>query len=81
VARRTTLTLEDEVMDRLLEQARRSKRPFKQVVNEALRKGLDQDRAPRAPFQVQPRNLGLREGFSLDSVSSLLDQLEGPEHR
>jgi predicted transcriptional regulator len=81
VARRTTLTLEDEVMDRLLDEARKSKRPFKQVVNEAIRAGLDRDSKALEPFRVEARPMGLRKGLNLDDISQLLDDLDGPSAR
>ena len=68
-------------MDRLHTEARRTKRPFKEVVNDAIRAGLDRRSGEaRAPFGVQPRDLGLRDGIQLD-ISALLEQVEGPQHR
>ena len=37
---RTTLTLDDDIADSLKEQARLLNRPFKQVVNDTLRRGM-----------------------------------------
>jgi len=45
---RTTLTLDDELWRRLRERARRTGRPFKEVVNEALAVGLRDGGAPTA---------------------------------
>jgi plasmid stability protein len=81
---RTTLTLDDDVAAKLRAEARRSGRPFREVVNEALRRGLATRRSARSPepFTVQTRDLGyLRPGLSLDSVADLLEQVEGPLHR
>lgn len=80
---RTTLTLEDDVALRLEAEARRSRRPFKEVVNELLRYALDSRRqvAPRPRFQVEARDLGLRPGLDYTNVSELLELAEGPEHR
>ena len=64
--------------------ARRSGRPFRAVVNEALRRGLVQVSAkmPREPFRVKVRDLGqLRPGLSFDNIGELLDLVEGPLHR
>jgi len=30
---------------------------------------------------VHPFDLGLRAGVNIDKISSLLDEIEGPEHR
>ena len=81
---RTTLTLDDDVAARLKAEARRTGRPFKQVLNECLRRGLSSPRRPasRAPFKVVARDLGnLRPGLNLDNVAELLEVAEGPLHR
>ena len=81
---RTTITLDDDVAAKLASLARRSGRPFRAVVNEALRRGLVQVSAktPREPFRVKVRDLGqLRPGLSFDNIGELLDLVEGPLHR
>jgi hypothetical protein len=79
---RTTLTLDDDVAAKLRLEAQRSGRPFREVVNDTLRKGMaTAARAPRnsKPFVVKTRDLGrLRPGISLDNVSELIEQVEGP---
>lgn len=81
MSQRTTLTLEDDVAARLREAARRTGRPLKTIVNDAIRAGLGQGHVPRPPFSVEARPMGLRPGIDLDDISGLLDRLEGPEHR
>jgi plasmid stability protein len=81
---RTTLTLDDDVAAKLKAEARHSGRPFRDVVNETLRRGLASRRATpqRRAFTVTARDLGdLQPGLSLDNVGELLDRLEGPLHR
>jgi hypothetical protein len=81
---RTTLTLDDDVAAKLKAESRRAGRPFREVVNETLRRGLATRRVggQPQPFKVAPRDLGdLRPGLSLDNVAELIDQLEGPLHR
>ena len=80
---RTTLTLEDDIDAKLRTEARRSGRPFKQVVNDCLRTGLTvrSKAVPVTPFKVKARPLGLRPGFSYDNVAELIEQIEGPLHR
>ena len=80
---RTTLTLDDDVAAKLRAEARRTGRPFKEVVNEALRSSL-QRRAEKksTPFKVRVRDLGdLRPGVNLDNIADLVEQLEGLSHR
>jgi predicted transcriptional regulator len=81
---RTTITLDDDVAAKLQSLTRRSGRPFKEVLNETLRKGLISASVPRRvqPFKVDARDLGARRpGLCLDSVADLLEQVEGPLHR
>jgi hypothetical protein len=81
---RTTLTLDDDVAAKLKAESRRAGRPFREVVNETLRRGLVQHRArgARQAFKVTVRDLGnLQPGISLDNVAELIEQVEGPLHR
>lgn len=81
---RTTLTLDDDVAAKLKAEARRSGKPFRDVVNESLRRGLAvrQSRSARQPFEIKPRDLGaVRPGLTLDNVADLIEQVEGPLHR
>jgi len=76
---RTTLTLEDDLARRLKELARSSDRNFKEVVNDAIRKGLNVgDGAPvgQEPFVVQPRACGFRAGVDSTKLNQLYDDLE-----
>jgi len=81
VPKRTTLTLDDDVAAGLDRAVRESGRPFRKMVNEAIRLGLAHRASAREPFVVAASPMGLREGLSLDSISELLDQIEGPGHR
>jgi hypothetical protein len=81
---RTTLTLDEDVAEKLKAAARKTGRPFREVVNDALRRGLltAPRRTTREPFHITPRSLGgLRTGVRLDNVGELLEQVEGTRHR
>lgn len=79
---RTTLTLDDDVAAKIAAEARRSARPFRAVVNDALRAGLeDRARRPLKPFKVRASNMGLRSGISIDNIWGLLEELDGPAHQ
>jgi len=80
---RTTLTLDDDVAAKLRAEVQRSGGSFRKVVNETLRRGLagPRARARPPPFNVIPRDLGLRPGLSLDNIGELIEQIEGPLHR
>jgi len=80
---RTTLTLDEDVANKLRRLTRQSGRPFRDVVNETLRRGLVHPPAdsPRVPLKWNTRDLRLRPGLSLDNIGALLEQVEGPLHR
>lgn len=79
---RTTLTLDPDIAARARRGASKLGKPFKQVVNEALRIGLDQVLTPPAakPYRTKPKPLGLRDGLSYDNISELLVRAEGEDH-
>ena len=80
---RTTLTLDDDVVDRTRALAKKMRRPFKAVVNEALRLGLEQVERPakQRMYKTKPHAMGLRKGYNLDNVQELLAQVEGEDFR
>ena len=81
---RTTLTLDDDVAAKLKAESRRAGRPFRDVVNETLRRGLAHriTRSVRQEFKIKTRDLGnLQPGLSLDNVAELIEHVEGPLHR
>ena len=81
---RTTLTLDDDVASRLKAEARRTGRPFKEVVNACLRLALSRSHRQRKQprFEIHPRDVGAtRPGLGLDNIGHLLEAAEGPAHR
>lgn len=81
---RTTLTLDDDVAAKLKAECRRQGRPFREIVNETLRRGLAHQRTAsgQRAFKIAARDLGeLRPGLSLDNVAELIEQVEGSLQR
>lgn len=74
---RTTLTLDDDVAAVLRERARLLELPFKQVVNDALRRGLSPAPAEPGPaYRVTPHPSGFRPGVDPARLNQLNDSLE-----
>lgn len=75
---RTTLTLDADVARLLEEEAHRQRKTFKQVVNEAIRRGLAPSPNARAAarFRVRPHKTTLRPGIDAGSLNRLVDELE-----
>ena len=79
---RTTLTLDPDVADALKEQAGREDKPFKQVVNDLLRRGMSLEKGKSAktkPFRVKPHRGGFKPGVDLLKLNQLADDLEVDE--
>lgn len=78
ITMRTTLTLDDDVTALLREEAERTRLPFKEVVNQAIRLGLRTAAAPphREPFRTQGHAFGFKPGIDLDRLNQLADELE-----
>jgi hypothetical protein len=79
---RTTLTLDPDVATKAKRGAAKLRKPFKEVINTALRIGLDEVLKPPAakPYRTKARPLGLRRGFSYDNIGELLARAEGEDH-
>jgi hypothetical protein len=80
---RTTVTLDEDVVDRLKQEARSKGIPFRQALNDTLRSGLLVSRkSPEAPvFRIVPKHMGTRPGLNYDNVSALLELGEGENHK
>ena len=75
---RTTLTLDDDLAEELRTLAHQTRRPFKDVLNEAIRTGLARrlQARPRR-YRLEPASLGgVRPGVNLDKALQLSDALE-----
>lgn len=75
---RTTVTLDPDVAADLKRRARRTGRPFRQVLNETLRAGLQAQEAPTPqPYRITPVSLGgVVPGVDLDHALRLADALD-----
>ncbi|HEX7670999.1 MAG TPA: hypothetical protein VF395_15495 [Polyangiaceae bacterium] len=75
---RTTLTLDPDVARLLEEQTHRTRRSFKDVVNDALRKGLGPQAASRAKkrFRVVSHAAKLLPGLDRAGFNQLADELQ-----
>ena len=79
---RTTVTLDNDVLQRLKEESRRRGMPFRQTLNDVLRSGLISG-PPQTPrhLSIGPKNMRLRPGLNYDSVTTLLEIGEGEAYR
>ncbi len=68
------MTLYPDVAAKAKQGAARLGKPFKEIVNEALRIGLDRIMQPPTakPYRTRPHPMGLRPGLSCDNTGELL---------
>ena len=81
---RTTLSLDDDVAALLAQVQEGRSATLKEVVNEALRHGLDQMSRPavaKAPFRTQPVALGKCYFPNLDNTWEVLAEAEGEAYK
>ncbi len=80
---RTTISIDDDVLERARAVAAKLRTPFKTVVNEALRTGLEHVEQPanHRRYKTKPHAMGLRSGRNLDNIQELLAQVEGEDSR
>jgi hypothetical protein len=75
---RTTLTLDPDVARMIEDEVHRQRKPFKQVVNDALRRGLAPGGrpAPIRRYRVRPHTAQLLPGLDRGKLNALADELE-----
>jgi hypothetical protein len=75
---RTTLTIDDDLAGILKRKAREMDKPFKELVNTALRKGLAESfTSPQQKVVVRAHDFGSsRTGLDFDRLNQLVDELE-----
>lgn len=75
---RTTVALDDDVVELLAEAMRRERGPFEAVINDAIRRGLSSrpSRRATAPYRVEPHKSELMPGIDPLSMNRLADELE-----
>jgi len=80
---RTTVTLEDDVLERVKRESRARGASFKDTLNDLLRNALlNVDKKPRKrTFVIKPTHMGYKPGLNYDSVEALIEYGEGPWHK
>jgi len=72
---RTTLTIDTDVAVKAKQAVLKAGLPFKSVINQALRVGIDAVTAPKKsrPYQTQGHAMRLCKGLSYDNIEDLLN--------
>ena len=75
---RTTVTLDDDVVERVKQESRSRGPSFDATLNDLLRVALAEK---PEPFKISPMSLGCRPDLNFDRIEALIEYAEGPWHR
>jgi hypothetical protein len=75
-----TLKFDEDVLLKLMAEAKRTGSSLEDVVNQSLRCALPESPGI-PPFEVKAHDLHARPGLNFDCTSRLLDEIEGPLHK
>lgn len=80
---RTTVTLDEDVVFSVKEEAGRKGIAFREALNDLVRRGLTTTEVPSKPRKLggETLSLELRPGLSVDNISELLELIEGEDRR
>ena len=79
---RTTLTVDDDLAERIADIARESRMPFKRVLNDALRRGLGDEGPNERAFELRPHPGHLLPGIDDRRFNELAWEAEiEPSHK
>ena len=76
---RTTVTLDQDVMDQLKAVAHKRKVSFKTALNDAVRAGLSAPKGVARPFKQITKPMGLMPGVDLTKALQMAADLEDEE--
>jgi len=82
---RTTITLDDDVVSTVREEMKKGGgKTFKEAVNELIRQGRYVSQFAeknKKYFKLKGRSLKLLRNYNFDSISKLLEEVEGPDFK
>jgi mRNA-degrading endonuclease RelE of RelBE toxin-antitoxin system len=73
---RTTVDIQDAILEQLREMADERKRPFKEILHETLQRGLASKASKPRRVRIQPFRVGIKSSYRGMSMNQLYDQLE-----
>lgn len=76
---RTTLNISDALLAELRDRSKRLGRPLRQVIEDALRRGLSSDSPPSRRVRIEPFQAGVKPAWRGMSMNQVYDQLEAED--
>jgi hypothetical protein len=79
----TTVTLDDDVVERVNQEARGRGASFGETLNDVVRRGLlaPQHHSGQRTLKIEPILSGLHPGLDISDIEGLIEFAEGPLHR
>jgi len=77
---RTTININDALLDELKERSLRTRRPLTKVLDEVLRRGLAEPTGRGQAVKIRTYKVGLKPAYRGLSLNQLYDQLEAEDH-
>jgi hypothetical protein len=83
VSIRTTVTLDDDLIERIKQESRSRGSSFRNTLNDLLRTALlnNTNKPQRRTLKIKAHHMGYKNGLNHDDVESLLEFGEGEQHR
>ncbi len=79
---RTTVTLDEDVLDKVKQESRERGDSFRETLNNLLRFALSAEKPAERKFKVRPfHDMGVIPGLNYDKTSELLDYAEGEDRK
>jgi len=79
---RTTVTLDNDLLEWVKEESRRRGESFRDALNNLLRVALAANTGPfKRTLRIKPGNMGLFPELNYDDVEALIEYSEGRGHR
>jgi hypothetical protein len=77
---RTTINISDGILSELRELARQRRRPFREIVEETIQRGLGMTQTTsRKRARIQTHRIGIKPAYQGLSLNQLYDQLEAED--
>lgn len=76
---RTTINISDGILAEVRELARQRRRPFREVLEETVQRGLSAGEAPRKRIRLLTHRVGIKPAYGGVSMNQLYDQIEAGE--
>jgi hypothetical protein len=77
---RTTINISDGILSELHERARQRRRPFREILEETIQRGLSATPAtPVTPVSIETHRVGIKPAYQGLSMNQLYDQIEAED--